>query len=157
MKNRMPLWREAHFQVKIYKTPQCPIAFGSCDVEKVYADVVRSTFPSQNAQCTKHTTFSALLEVAMLKKWTPVRREAQFQVKSVKNCGVLTTFGRSDVVLSGRRYRLCSFSKVSKTWNPAAILPKTNSTPLHCTTRQLPLRLQLQVQMQPQLHYITLN
>ena len=47
-----PLWREAHFQVKMYKTHQCRTTFGSCDVEKVHAVVVRSTFPSQNV--TKH-------------------------------------------------------------------------------------------------------
>ena len=43
-----PLWREAHFQVKMYKTHQVRTTFGSCDVEKVHAVVARSTFPSQN-------------------------------------------------------------------------------------------------------------
>ena len=38
------LWREAHFQVKMYKTPQRRTTFGSCDVEKVHAVVARSTF-----------------------------------------------------------------------------------------------------------------
>ena len=47
-----PLWREAHFQVKMYKTPQRRTAFGGCDVEKVHAVVARSTFPSQNVQNT---------------------------------------------------------------------------------------------------------
>ena len=47
-----PLWREADFQVKMYKTHQCRTTFGSCDVEKVHAVVARSTFPSQNAQNT---------------------------------------------------------------------------------------------------------
>ena len=42
-----PLWREAHFQVKMYKTHQLRTTFGSCDVEKVHAVVARSTFPSQ--------------------------------------------------------------------------------------------------------------
>ena len=42
-----PLWRGAHFQVKMYKTHQCRTTFGSCDVEKVHAVVARSTFPSQ--------------------------------------------------------------------------------------------------------------
>ena len=32
-----PLWREAHFQVKMYKTPHARATSGSCDVEKVYA------------------------------------------------------------------------------------------------------------------------
>ena len=39
-----PLWREAHFEVKMYKTPQPRTTFGSCDVEKVHAVVARSTF-----------------------------------------------------------------------------------------------------------------
>ena len=42
--NCTPLWREAHFQVKLYKTPQHRTTFGSCDVEKVHAVVARSTF-----------------------------------------------------------------------------------------------------------------
>ena len=42
-----PLWREAHFQVKMYKTHQVRTTFGSCDVEKVHAVVARNTFPSQ--------------------------------------------------------------------------------------------------------------
>ena len=47
-----PLWREAHFEVKMYKTHQVRTTFGSCDVEKVHAIVARSTFPSQNVQNT---------------------------------------------------------------------------------------------------------
>ena len=47
-----PLWREAHFEVKMYKAHHGRTTFGSCDVEKVHAVVARSTFPSQNAQNT---------------------------------------------------------------------------------------------------------
>ena len=50
-----PLWREAHFEVKMYKTHQRRTTFGSWHVEKVHAVVARSTFRSQNAQ---HTTCS---------------------------------------------------------------------------------------------------
>ena len=42
-----PLWREAHFEVKMYKTHHSRSTFGSCDVEKVHAVVARSTFWSQ--------------------------------------------------------------------------------------------------------------
>ena len=52
-----PLWREAHFQVKMYKTPHVRATFGRSDVEKVHAIVARSTFPSQNVQnttCSRH-------------------------------------------------------------------------------------------------------
>ena len=52
----------------------------------------------------------------MSKKCTPLRHEAHFQVKMLKTLGVRTTFGGSDVVSRGRRKRLCSLSKVSKTW-----------------------------------------
>ena len=52
MKNCTPLWREAHFEVKMYKTHHGRTTFGSCDVEKVHAVVARSTFPSQNVQNT---------------------------------------------------------------------------------------------------------
>ena len=113
MKNCTPLWREAHFEVKMRKTPGVRITFGSWDVEKVHAFVARSTFPSQNVQntsasdhfwklrfrksarrcgakhiskskCTKHTRAGPLLEVAMSKKRTPLWREAHFQVKMSK-------------------------------------------------------------------------
>jgi len=49
-KKRTPLWREAHFEVKMYKTHQARTTFGSCDVEKMHAVVARSTFRSQNVK-----------------------------------------------------------------------------------------------------------
>ena len=52
MKSCTPLWREAHLEVKMYKTHHSRTTFGSWDVEKVHAVVARSTFPSQNAQST---------------------------------------------------------------------------------------------------------
>ena len=52
MKVCTPLWREAHFQVKMYKTHQLRTTFGSWDVENVHAFVARSTFRSQNVQST---------------------------------------------------------------------------------------------------------
>ena len=110
MKNCTPLWREAHFQVKMYKAPGARTTFGSWDVEKVHAVVARSTFRSQNAQntrgadhfwhlrcrksacrcgakhifkskCTKHTSSGPLLAVEMWKKCTPLWREAHLEVK----------------------------------------------------------------------------
>ena len=56
-KKYTPLWREAHFQVKMYKTLGVRTTFGSWDVEKVHAVVARSTFPSQHVQntpCSDH-------------------------------------------------------------------------------------------------------
>ena len=104
-----PLWREAHFEVKMYKTPHVRATFGGSDVEKVHAVVARSTFRSQNVQntsapdhfwklrcwesarrcgakhmskskCPKHQGFGPFLEVQMLKKCTPLWREAHFEV-----------------------------------------------------------------------------
>ena len=57
-----PLWREAHFQVKMYKTHHSRTTFGGSDVEKVS------------------------------KKCTPLWREAHFEVKSVKNWGFWAFF-----------------------------------------------------------------
>ena len=48
MKKCTPLWREAHFQVKMYKTHQLRTTFVRWDVAKVHAVVARSTFPTQN-------------------------------------------------------------------------------------------------------------
>ena len=52
-----PLWREAHFQVKMYKPHHSWTTFGSWDIEKVHAVVARSTFRSQNVQNTARSTF----------------------------------------------------------------------------------------------------
>ena len=49
MKNCTPLWREARFQVKMYKTHHVRSTLGSWDVKKVHAVLARSTFRSQNA------------------------------------------------------------------------------------------------------------
>ena len=52
-----PLWREAHFEVKMHKTHYVRTTFGSCDVEKVHAVVTQSTFRSQNVEnttCSRH-------------------------------------------------------------------------------------------------------
>ena len=126
MKNCTPLWREAHFEVKMLKAPGVRTTFGSWDVEKVHAVVARSTFRSQNAQnisasdhfwklrcrksarrcgakhiskskCTKHTMLGPLLEVEMSKKCTPLWREAHFEVKMYKTSQRRTTFGSWDV------------------------------------------------------------
>ena len=126
MKKCTPLWREAHFEVKMYKTHQLRTTFGSWDVEKVHAVVARRTFRSQNVQntpasdhfwklrcrksarrcgakhisklkCTKHTILGPLLEVEMSKKCTPLWREAHLEVKMYKTHQCRTTFGSSDV------------------------------------------------------------
>ena len=59
-----PLWREAHFQVKMYKTPHARTTFGGSDVEKVS------------------------------KKCTPLWREAHFRSQKCKKLRVLSLFWR---------------------------------------------------------------
>ena len=94
MKNCTPLWREADFEVKMYKIHQLRTTFGSWDVEKVHAVVARSTFPSQNVQ---NTRFGPLLAAEMSKKCTPLWREAHLEVKMYKTHQCRTTFGSWDV------------------------------------------------------------
>ena len=89
------LWREARFEVKMYKTLGVRTTFGSWDVEIAHAVVARSTF--RKWKCTKHYMFAPLLEVQMSKKCTLLWREARFEVKMYKTLGVRTTFGGSDV------------------------------------------------------------
>ena len=85
MKNCTPLWREAHFQVKMYKTHHSRTTFGSCDVEKVHAVVARSTFPSQNVQNT-----SASDHFWKLRCWKSARRCG---AKHISKSKVLKTDG----------------------------------------------------------------
>ena len=61
-----PLWREAHFPVKMYKTHQLRTTFGSWDVQKVYAVLARSTFRSQNVQnTTRHSHLPITIWIMM--------------------------------------------------------------------------------------------
>ena len=90
-----PLWREAHFQVKTYKTRHVQTTFGSWDVEKVHAAVARVTCPSQNVQNTPRSDH--FWKLRCRKSARGCGGEAHFQVKSVKNWGVPATFWLSDV------------------------------------------------------------
>ena len=164
-----PLWREAHFQVKMYKTHHCRTTFGSSDVEKVHAVVARSTFPSQNVQNTPGSDH--FLEVQMSKKCTPLWREAHFQVKMYKTPHVRATFGGSDVervhaVVARRTFRSqnvkhtrgsdhfwrfgCRFASIHYTTGHYTTLQYTTlhyiTTPVHSTTLNYTTP-----------HYITLN
>ena len=62
-----PLWREAHFEVKMYKTPHVRATFGGSDLEKVHAVVARSTFRSQNVQNTRGSDHSWTWRFASLR------------------------------------------------------------------------------------------
>ena len=157
------LWREAHVQVKMSKTPGVRTVFGSSDVEKVYAVVARSTFRSQNVQntpcsdhfwrfrcrksvrrcgakhiskskCTRHLSSGPLLEVEMLRKCTSLWREAHVQVKMSKTPGVRTVFGGSDV------------EKCTPLWHEAHFEVTLHYSTLHSSTLHY-----------AKLHYTTLH
>ena len=178
MKNCTPLWREAHLQVKMYKAPGSRSTFGSWDVEKVYAVVARSTFPSQNVQntpasdhfwklrcrksarlcgakhiskskCIKHNMFGPLLEVQMSKKCTPLWGEARFEVKMLKTPGVRTTFGGSDA--ASLRFTTLHYITLNST--------TLHDITLHSTTLQLHnyTPLHSTTLNYTTLHYITLH
>ena len=109
-----PLWREAHFEVKMHKKNNSRTTFGSWDVEKVRAVVARSTFPSQNVQstpapdhfwqlrcwksarrcgakhiskskCTKHHMLAPLFEVQM-----------SFRVAGARDCAPLQKWAKRE-------------------------------------------------------------
>ena len=79
-----PLWREAHFQVKMHKTHQVPDHFWKLRCRKSARHCGAKHI--SKSKCNKtHQGSGPLLEVAMSKKCTPLWREADFQVRSVKN------------------------------------------------------------------------
>ena len=95
MKNCTPLWREAHFQVKMCKTHHGRTTFGSSDVEKVHAVVARSTFRSQNVQSTSASDH--FWKLRCRKKVHAVVARSTFRSQNAKAPHVRATFGGSDV------------------------------------------------------------
>ena len=74
-KNCTPLWREAHFQVKMYKTTpfsdhfwklRCRKSARRCGAKHI-----------SKSKCAKHTMYGPLLSVEMSKKRTPLWRERE--------------------------------------------------------------------------------
>ena len=70
-----PLWREAHFQVKMYKTPRAPDHFWKLRCRKSARRCGAKNI--SKSKCTKHTILGPLLEVQMSKKCR----------KSARRCG----------------------------------------------------------------------
>ena len=63
-----PLWREAHFQVKMYKTPRVRTTFGGSDVDFRKSARRCGAKHISKSKCTKHTMLGPLLEVEKSKK-----------------------------------------------------------------------------------------
>ena len=111
-----PLWREAHFQVKMYKTPQLRTTFGSWreahfQVKMYKTPHVRTTFGGSDvdfrksarrcgakhiskSKCTKHTMFGPLLEAQMstFEKVHAVVARSTFRSQKCKKLRVLSLF-----------------------------------------------------------------
>ena len=81
-----PLWREAHFEVKMYKAHPSQKSARCCGAKHI-----------SKSKCTKHLSVGPLLLVEMSKKCTPLWREAHFEVKMYEAPHVRATFGGSDV------------------------------------------------------------
>ena len=98
-----PLWREANFEVNMYKTHRSRTTFGSWDVQKVHAVVARSTFRSENVQSTPFSDHFWKLRCPKsarrcgakhISKWKCTKH---FEVKMHKTHQLRTTFGSWDV------------------------------------------------------------
>ena len=119
--NGTPLWREAHVQVIMHKTPESRGNFASSDPEKWYATVAGSALASQNVQntsvrerfwqfrsgkmvrhcgakrickskCAKHHALGPIFAFPIWKNGTPLWREAHLQVKMHKTPDARATF-----------------------------------------------------------------
>ena len=123
-----PLWREAHFEVKMYKTHHARTTFGGSDVEKVYAVVARSTFRSQNVQNTRVSDHFWRFRFQMLKK-------------SVRRCGTKHT-SKSHYITVHYSSSTLHYTKLHYTTHYTAL----HYLPLHSTTLHYST-----------LHYIRLN
>ena len=130
-----PLWREAHFQVKMCKTlgadhfwkSRCWKSARRCGAKHI-----------SKSKCTKHTMLGPLLEVQMSKKCTPLWREAHFQVKMYKTHHARTTFGGSDV--ASLRFGSLHYTIHSTTLLYTLHYTTVHYTTLHSTTLQLQLQ-----------------
>ena len=131
-----PLWREAHFQVKMYKTHQLRTTFGSWDVEKVHAIVARSTFPSQNVQNTPGVRGRFRCRKSARRcgaKHIQVKMSHHIRVAGARDCAPCQKWAK--------REGFVAFSTTTTT--------TSHYTPIQYTTQQLQLQLHL--------HYIPLH
>ena len=122
MRKCTPLWREAHFQVKMYKTHQVRTTFARCDVEKVHAVVARSTFPSENVQNTTCSDHFWRLRCRLSKKCTPLWREdarSTFRSQNVQSTPCSVHFWRLRCRLS---------KKCTPLWREAHVQVKMHKT-----------------------------
>ena len=180
LKKCTPLWREAHFQVKMYKAQHARTTFGGSDVEKVHAVVARSTFPSQNVQntpcsdhfwrfrcrksarrcgakhisklkCTKHQGFGPLLEVQMSLRFTTLHYIALHYAPLHYAPLHYTTLHNTTTTTTQLHSTTIHYTKLHYTTLHYTTL---HYLPIHFTTLHY-TTLQLQLQLQLRLHNYT--
>ena len=161
-----PLWREAHFEVKMYKTLGVRTTFGSCDVEKVHAVVARSTFRSQNVQNTRGSDhfwrfrcrFTTLHYITL--HYTPLHY-APLHYTTLHNTTTTTTQLHSTTLhYTKLHYTTLLYTPLHYTTLHYTALPSTtlHYITLHSTTLQLQLQLHNYTPLQyTPLHSTTLN
>ena len=143
--SKKPLWREAHLQVKMYKTRQLRTTFGSWDVEKVQAVVARSTFPSQNVQNTSASDHFWKLRCRKSARRCGTKQISKSKCTKHVSFGPLLTVQMWFCVAGGKRKGLWTLPKVSKMWrfcssfnynhqNTTHHHTTLHYTALHCTT-----------------------
>ena len=137
MKNCTPLWYEAHFEVKSVKKLAVSDHFWKLRCRK-NARRCGAKYISKSKQ-TKHHMFASLLEVPILKKCTPLWREANFQIKIYKTPHVHATFGGSDIAslrFASLNYIILDYIPLHYTTVHYTTLHNTitTTTQLHSTT-----------------------
>ena len=121
IKNCTPLWREAHFEVKMLKKLRgsdhflklrCGKIARRCGEKHILSENAKKLVVSEHflklrcgkiarrcgekrilkSKCTKHCMLGPLFEVAMFKNCTQLWREAHFEVKMYKTLHTRATF-----------------------------------------------------------------
>ena len=124
-----PLWREAHVEIRLHKTPHVRPLLEVGMWKKCVTVEAGSSFPIQ-------TVFGPLLEVQMSNECTPLWREERFQITMFKAPHVGTAFERSGArfCLAGTR-NCASCQRLDKHEGFVAV---STTTPIHYTTTTTP-------------------
>ena len=147
-----PLRREAHFEVKMLKTPHVRTTFGSWDVEKVHAVVARSTFRSQNVQNTR----------GLDNFWT-FRVQMSFCVAGARDCAPCQKWAKREGFVAFSTTTTTTLHSTTLHYTPLHYTRTTlHYIPLHSTTlsyttlRYTTLQLHYTTFHYTTLHYTTL-
>ena len=154
MKNCTPLWREAHVEVKMYKTHHCRTTFGSCDVEKVHAVVARSTFKVKMLKTLGVRTTFGRCDV---EKVHAVVMRSTFRSENVQNTPCSDHFWRFRCRFAWQAQGIVHLVKSEQKREGFVAFSTTTTTtphytPIHYTTLQLQLHLHYSL-----LHYTPLH